>query len=119
MNYTVVINSAVWGGALAYYYIDARKWFTGPKITIDAADLTGAQHKAIVEDGLEILGLEGVVGKVGTEGSGNGNGNDMKKAGQCITFTLSITGIKLGMYREGSSIVSRALRHTSTTLLTE
>lgn len=29
MNYTVVINSAVWGGALAYYYIDARKWFTG------------------------------------------------------------------------------------------
>lgn len=29
MNYTVVINSAVWGGALLYYYIDARKWFTG------------------------------------------------------------------------------------------
>lgn len=29
MNYTVVINGAVWGGALAYYYIDARKWFTG------------------------------------------------------------------------------------------
>ena len=27
MNYTVVINSAVWLGALAYYYIDARKWF--------------------------------------------------------------------------------------------
>lgn len=29
MNYTVVINSAVWGGALLYYYIDARKWFVG------------------------------------------------------------------------------------------
>lgn len=26
MNYTVVINSAVWGGALLYYFIDARKW---------------------------------------------------------------------------------------------
>ncbi|KAF2485763.1 gaba permease [Neohortaea acidophila] len=26
MNYTVVINGAVWGGALAYYFIDARKW---------------------------------------------------------------------------------------------
>lgn len=26
MNYTVVINMAVWLGALAYYYIDARKW---------------------------------------------------------------------------------------------
>lgn len=29
MNYTIVINGAVWGGALAYYYIDAHKWFTG------------------------------------------------------------------------------------------
>lgn len=26
MNYTIVINSAVWGGALLYYFIDARKW---------------------------------------------------------------------------------------------
>jgi hypothetical protein len=26
MNYTVVINSAVWGGSLLYYFIDARKW---------------------------------------------------------------------------------------------
>lgn len=26
MNYTVVINCSVWGGALAYYFIDARKW---------------------------------------------------------------------------------------------
>lgn len=26
MNYTVVINCAVWGGALLYYFIDARKW---------------------------------------------------------------------------------------------
>ena len=29
MNYTVVINCAVWGGALVYYFVDARKWFTG------------------------------------------------------------------------------------------
>ncbi|EHL00464.1 putative GABA-specific permease [Glarea lozoyensis 74030] len=35
MNYTVVINMFVWGGALAYYFIDARKWFTGPKITVE------------------------------------------------------------------------------------
>ena len=26
MNYTVVINGAVWLGALGYYFIDARKW---------------------------------------------------------------------------------------------
>ncbi|TVY75820.1 GABA-specific permease [Lachnellula suecica] len=41
MNYTVVINMAVWGGALAYYFIDARKWFTGPKITIDTLPIQG------------------------------------------------------------------------------
>lgn len=26
MNYTVVINCAVWGGSLLYYFVDARKW---------------------------------------------------------------------------------------------
>lgn len=26
MNYTVVINSFVWGGAMLYYAISARKW---------------------------------------------------------------------------------------------
>jgi hypothetical protein len=30
MNYTVVINCAVWGGALLYYFIDARKWYVFP-----------------------------------------------------------------------------------------
>lgn len=34
MNYTVVINSALWLGALAYYAIDARKWFRGPVATL-------------------------------------------------------------------------------------
>ncbi|KAF3940609.1 hypothetical protein ABW19_dt0209607 [Dactylella cylindrospora] len=52
MNYTVVINSAVWGGALAYYFIDARKWFTGPKITIDATQLTEDQEKKLTDEGL-------------------------------------------------------------------
>lgn len=32
MNYTVVINSAVWGGALLYYFIDARKWFAAWRV---------------------------------------------------------------------------------------
>lgn len=53
MNYTVVINCAVWGGALAYYYIDARKWFTGPKITVDLDTLTEGQVEALREEGLE------------------------------------------------------------------
>ncbi len=52
MNYTVVINCAVWIGALAYYFIDAHKWFTGPKITIDDDDLNEEQKKAIRDEGL-------------------------------------------------------------------
>ncbi|KIW04849.1 uncharacterized protein PV09_04031 [Verruconis gallopava] len=54
MNYTVVINSAVWGGALLYYAIDARKWFTGPKITLDVSEISEAQEKAIQEEGLDV-----------------------------------------------------------------
>lgn len=75
MNYTIVINSAVWFGALAYYYIDARKWFTGPKITVVADDLTEEQQRAIKEDGLEVEGLEDVMGK---KVSGSGSGSDAK-----------------------------------------
>ena len=39
MNYTVVINCAVWFGALGYYFIDARKWFTGPKMTVETEEV--------------------------------------------------------------------------------
>ncbi|KAF2492375.1 gaba permease [Lophium mytilinum] len=56
MNYTVVINSAVWGGSLIYYFIDARKWFTGPKITLNAEDLTETQEAAIRAEGIQIEG---------------------------------------------------------------
>lgn len=34
MNYTVVVNMAVWGGCTVYYFVDARRWFTGPKTTV-------------------------------------------------------------------------------------
>ena len=71
MNYTVVINSFVWGSALLvcrahgyfwmvtntelqYYFIDARKWFTGPKITLDASEISETQEKAIKEEGLDV-----------------------------------------------------------------
>ena len=54
MNYTVVINGAVWLGALAYYFIDARKWFTGPKITLNMDDLSEGQERAIMEEGIDV-----------------------------------------------------------------
>ena len=57
MNYTVVINMSVWGGSLLYYFIDARKWFKGPKITLDLNELTEAQQEALRDEGLEIEGL--------------------------------------------------------------
>ncbi|RDW74932.1 Gaba permease [Coleophoma cylindrospora] len=52
MNYTVVINVAVWGGALAYYFIDARKWFTGPKMTIETQGMSEEQAEVLVQEGL-------------------------------------------------------------------
>ncbi|MCJ1308584.1 GABA-specific high-affinity permease [Agyrium rufum] len=58
MNYTVVINMAIWLGALAYYFIDARKWFTGPKITVDTDVLSDEQKQAIRDEGLHVEGLE-------------------------------------------------------------
>lgn len=54
MNYTVVINSAVWGGSLLYYFIDAHKWFTRPKITLDVSELTTEQEEALREEGFDI-----------------------------------------------------------------
>ena len=85
MNYTVVINSAVWLGALAYYYIDARKWFTGPKITIDVDELTEEQQVAIREEGLDVgpkremeKGAEVSGVKRSGSGSGSGSGEDAK-----------------------------------------
>jgi len=80
MNYTVVINSAVWGGSLLYYLIDARKWFTGPKITIDTDDLTEEQAEAIRDEGLIVNGLEPVhgTGEESTVGAGRSLGKDEK-----------------------------------------
>ncbi|PQE30826.1 gaba permease protein [Rutstroemia sp. NJR-2017a WRK4] len=54
MNYTVVINMAVWGGSMLYYWIDARKWFTGPKITVDAEGLSEAQKEVLFHEGISV-----------------------------------------------------------------
>ncbi|KAL3488913.1 amino acid transporter [Aspergillus germanicus] len=36
MNYTVVINGALWGGALLYYVLYARKTYKGPQTTVQS-----------------------------------------------------------------------------------
>ncbi|KAL4961568.1 uncharacterized protein BDV14DRAFT_192149 [Aspergillus stella-maris] len=38
MNYTVVINGFVWIACMAYYYIYARKVFSGPRSTLNGAE---------------------------------------------------------------------------------
>ncbi|GES59912.1 GABA permease [Aspergillus terreus] len=38
MNYTIVINGFVWVACMTYYFLFARKWYTGPKMTIDASE---------------------------------------------------------------------------------
>jgi hypothetical protein len=58
MNYTVVVNGAVWGGALVYYSVDARKWFTGPKMTLEGEmRLTEDQRLKIREEGMHVEGV--------------------------------------------------------------
>ncbi|KAE8343673.1 hypothetical protein BDV24DRAFT_149587 [Aspergillus arachidicola] len=37
MNYTVVINGALWGGALLYYGLYARKIYKGPETTVGSS----------------------------------------------------------------------------------
>ncbi|KAF5106087.1 hypothetical protein DV452_005122 [Geotrichum candidum] len=39
MNYTVVVNGFVWIGCMLYYFVDARKWFEGPKNTFEGYNI--------------------------------------------------------------------------------
>ena len=59
MNYTVVVNMAVWGGATVYYFVDARKWFTGPKTTLE--EVEGVTGHSLTEEQRRDLISEGVV----------------------------------------------------------
>ncbi|OQE17123.1 hypothetical protein PENFLA_c025G03576 [Penicillium flavigenum] len=44
MNYTIVINGFVWFGCMAYYFIFARRWYIGPKMTVDGSDSTASDN---------------------------------------------------------------------------
>ncbi|KAK8137290.1 GABA-specific permease [Apiospora sp. TS-2023a] len=49
MNYCVVVNVAVWGGASLYYFLDARKWFTGPGDALETEEV-GVEEEEEEED---------------------------------------------------------------------
>lgn len=50
MNYTVVICAAVWGGATVYYFVNARKWFTGPKTTLGEVEGVEQRQELAIDD---------------------------------------------------------------------
>jgi hypothetical protein len=43
MNYTIVINGALWGGALLYYLLYARKFYKGPQATVGQSSSTPSE----------------------------------------------------------------------------
>lgn len=47
MNYTIVINGAVWIGCMAYYFLFAKHWFTGPRMTVDENSSTESESTII------------------------------------------------------------------------
>ena len=81
MNYTVVINCAVWGGALGYYFLDARKWFTGPKMTIDTDGMSPEQQETLESEGMRMGDGEAVV-------LGNGEKTEKRESGVESTWYL-------------------------------
>jgi hypothetical protein len=44
---------------MQYYFIDARKWFTGPKITLDGSEISEAQEQAFKSEGLDVNIIDG------------------------------------------------------------
>lgn len=53
MNYTVVINGFVWVGCMAYYFLFARGWYTGPRMTVDE------ESSGMSDNGIYTRGLAG------------------------------------------------------------
>ncbi|OQE18637.1 hypothetical protein PENSTE_c017G03030 [Penicillium steckii] len=45
MNYTIVINGFVWAGCMTYYFLFARRWFTGPRMTVDDSSSTNSDNE--------------------------------------------------------------------------
>lgn len=46
MNYTIVVIVAVWGGASVYFLLSARKWFRGPKTTLEGVNSLAQRRSA-------------------------------------------------------------------------
>ncbi|KAI9368769.1 amino acid/polyamine transporter I [Aspergillus egyptiacus] len=53
MNYTVVINGALWGGALLYYLLYARKIYKGPQATVQSSSPSPSPSFAPTETKME------------------------------------------------------------------
>jgi hypothetical protein len=47
MNYTIVINGFVWAGCMVYYFLFARRWYTGPQMTADESASTASDSMMV------------------------------------------------------------------------
>ncbi|KAK6857840.1 gaba permease [Apiospora arundinis] len=50
MNYCVVVNVAVWGGASLYYFLDAHKWFKGPVEALEGVGTGEVLEPSLTEE---------------------------------------------------------------------
>ncbi|KAL4957776.1 amino acid/polyamine transporter I [Aspergillus filifer] len=58
MNYTVVINGALWGGALLYYLLYARKTYKGPLTTVGSSSSETSATPSETNIGAVEMGVE-------------------------------------------------------------
>ncbi|KAL4865450.1 hypothetical protein BDV12DRAFT_211039 [Aspergillus spectabilis] len=49
MNYTVVINGALWGGALLYYLLYAHKTYKGPQATVHSSSSSATAYETNID----------------------------------------------------------------------
>ena len=47
MNYTIVLNGFIWLVSMTYYALFARRWYTGPKVTV----LAGSESRVMEGEG--------------------------------------------------------------------
>jgi hypothetical protein len=61
MNYTIVINGFVWIACMAYYYLYAHRFFTGPRTTLGSGTSSPLPGPApLMEGATETATIQGM-----------------------------------------------------------
>ena len=54
VNYAPILTGGTLLILTAWWFLSARKWFTGPKITLSEEELTEEQHEVLKAEGLDV-----------------------------------------------------------------